>query len=380
MGTSTGVGPLLPSKAVSSFAIEVLTSTTQLRALEREWVTLWHADPHSTPFQSPQWLIPWWEHVGEGDLHCFAARDPSHRLIALLPLYRYLQPTTGERHLLTLGAGTSDYLDGLFDPSSASALATTLLQHLAASRDPHPATPGAPSPEARMRLWDRAFLSQLRPESPLLLQADAAGWSTYPGEPCSVIRVTGREQLRTKLRGNLRRYTRRAQSEGTLRLHVASTVQEAAASLEVLIDLHTRRWRGLGQPGVLASPRVQAHHRASVPKLQAAGMLQMLELRLNEHTVAVLYGLRDASGRHLSPDSDAIFLYLIGFDPDYAELSPGSLLLAAVLDQCGEASIPLMDLLRGGEAYKELWGAYTVPTFGITLAGQQKVSAKLGTF
>ena len=368
MSLSAEAQSSLPNNAVPPITVEVLTSAAELRAIACEWQALWRTDPNSTPFQHPEWLISWWEHVGEGDLHCLAARDDQGRLRGLLPLYKYDQPTSGERHLLLLGAGTSDYLDGLFHPEDEGVVTPVLLQHLAAAVSQNgAATTSASTRRGNSRLWDRSYLSQLRTSSPLLLHAQGAGWPTYDAEACSIVLVNRHDDLPGKLRANLNRYTRRARSDGPLGLHLASTPDEAAASLERLIRLHTRRWRGRGEAGVLASQRVQAHHRAAVPRLQAAGLLHMFELRLNGSALAVLYALRDQSRRTLSPDSDALFLYLIGFDPDYAELSPGSLLLSAVFDHCLSAAISRMDLLRGGEAYKQLWGAYTVPTFGISL-------------
>jgi CelD/BcsL family acetyltransferase involved in cellulose biosynthesis len=38
-----------------------------------EWADLFQRAA-STPFQSPEWLIPWWRHLGEGRLHLLAVR------------------------------------------------------------------------------------------------------------------------------------------------------------------------------------------------------------------------------------------------------------------------------------------------------------------
>lgn len=358
--TQTALAADLPDLAVHA-DLEVLSSTAELVDLAPEWDTLWHADPHATPFQTSHWLIPWWQHVGEGELYCITARNTAGRLVGFLPLYIYPQPHSGERHLLLLGAGTSDYLGGVFDAQGASALAAAMLRHL----------------QSTTGKWDRAFLSQLPALSPLLVSAETAGWPACSTEPCSRIAVGDRDQLSSKLRSNISRYTKRAANEGELALHIASTPQQATSVLETLIALHTRRWRGQGQAGVLASHGVQQHHRNAVPLLLGAGLLSMAELCLNGQPIAVIYALRSALRGRTAKAENSLLLYLAGFDPDYAEISPGTLILAAVYDHCREQGTQQMDLLRGGETYKQLWGATGVPTWGVSTTSPDSPSPVL---
>ena len=56
------------------------------------------------------WLLPWWEHLGHGDLRLYAIEDRG-QLTALAPLY-----VAENSKLQFLGTGISDYLDGLCLP------------------------------------------------------------------------------------------------------------------------------------------------------------------------------------------------------------------------------------------------------------------------
>src|SRR4051812_43901967 len=87
-GSRGGAAAMRPD--VASLAIEEVKTTAALERLRPEWEVLWAA----TPFQSPAWLIPWWRHVGGGELLSLVVRDAG-ALVGLFPFYRYTQPTTG---------------------------------------------------------------------------------------------------------------------------------------------------------------------------------------------------------------------------------------------------------------------------------------------
>ena len=140
-----------------------------------------------------------------------------------------------------------------------------------------------------------------------------------------------------------------------LEFEVAASVEQALQLLEGLIHLHTKRW---GEGGVLAPMAVQQHHRETVPALFHAGLLRMFALRLEGKVLATLYAVVDPPRPAFhAPPARSLYCYLIGFDPELADLSPGTLLLAYVLEHCRKDGIEIMDLLRGGETYKHLWSA-----------------------
>src|ERR1051326_4402630 len=79
-----------------AFLIEECRLDTELPALESEWYMLWAECPHATPFQSPEWLIPWWNHLGQGELWILAVRR-DNRLVGLAPLLIQQHSQTAER-------------------------------------------------------------------------------------------------------------------------------------------------------------------------------------------------------------------------------------------------------------------------------------------
>ncbi len=63
-----------------AFGLLSLERLGDLDALRREWRLLWQRCPTATPFQSPDWLIPWWRRYGDGRLRY---TDPEGRVVEM---------------------------------------------------------------------------------------------------------------------------------------------------------------------------------------------------------------------------------------------------------------------------------------------------------
>jgi CelD/BcsL family acetyltransferase involved in cellulose biosynthesis len=107
------------------------------------------------------------------------------------------------------------------------------------------------------------------------------------------------------------------------------------------------RWRDRGG-GVLKEDRVQQFHALAVPELDRAGMLDLLLCKIGGEIVGIYYGLRDRS---------RAFAYLLGFDPAWASISPGALLIGHAIEQAARNGAREFHFLRGNEPYKYAWGA-----------------------
>ena len=99
---------------------------------------------------------------------------------------------------------------------------------------------------------------------------------------------------------------------------------------------------------MLADPDVLRFHALAGPALLSAGLLRLEALHLRGEPAAVIYAL-------LSPDR--IHFYLSGFNAQFTFESPGTILLAGMVDDAiGEGRMEA-HFLRGNEAYKYAWGA-----------------------
>jgi CelD/BcsL family acetyltransferase involved in cellulose biosynthesis len=341
------------SPVMRSMAVDVLTTTAALENLRPEWEQLWAQSPQATPFQSPRWLLPWWKHIGRGTMAAIAVRCAAGELVALAPLYVYLDPQTGQHRLFPIGIATTDYLDLLVKPGweepAMRGLALQLVRH---SHD-----------------WDVLEVPQLRLAAPLLGLAAPQGWrrEVLQGPPNPVLMLKrslagASPSIPQPMAKNLRYCRRRAARAGALEYETADA-RAVPLFLDALTRLHARRWSERGALGVLTDPSVLAAHREAAPLLQAAGLLRFHALRLDGEFIAVLYCLFDAAPTH----ERRCYYYLGGFDPRWRTLSPGTLLVAHAIDQAAAEGAMAFDFLRGAEAYKYRWGAADQPMFTLRL-------------
>ena len=329
--------------------IDILRSTAELEALVPEWTELWHAAEEAKPFQHPAWLVPWWHHFGQPDLRVVTLREPgSRRLVGLLPLYLYREPSSGERQLLLLGAGTSDYLDCVaLAECSPGDLAAAL--RLAVDEDD----------------WDAAYLTQLVPESPMVRAIEQLGSvavESFAGEPTSHCPAVPISELPGKVRKEVLFCRNAAIAHGRLELTVA-TGATLALAFDHLVTTHTERWQQRAEPGVLADVAVLRWHREALPLLEEAGLLALLTLRLGDQPLATMYSLVDPPSRARRTQ----YLYLMGFDLRHEELQPGRLLTAYTMDRAACEGIATINMLRGEETYKRFWHVTPVATRGFAL-------------
>jgi CelD/BcsL family acetyltransferase involved in cellulose biosynthesis len=313
---------------VTGLAAELIDDAARLAAIAGAWQALWRRVPTTTPFQSPAWLLSWWHSFHPGALAVVAIRQ-GERLVGLAPLY--IEHGRNHGRVLPLGIGVSDYLDLLIDPESAVSLDSFL--------DPlRRYLPG----------WRSCDLEELPPWSLALalpLPEDGSG-NVAMQSACPVLDLA--QPISMGMQRRLRRGARRAERRGGLDIRSVGSA-DIDGFLAGLFLLHGVRWRSRhAQPGVLHGAAVRAFHRCAVPTLNREGIARLYELRVGREIAGCYYGLLDR---------DRAYAYIGGFDPRFAAISPGGLLLAHAIDEARREGCREFHFLRGQEAYKYEWGA-----------------------
>ncbi len=320
------------------FSVETLSSLDALEAIEPEWRALWQRDRAATPFESPDWLLPWTRHLwGGGNLRVLAVRHGSE-LVALAPLFLWGYGSRPEVIRLSfLGSGITDHLGMLAAPGCELDAARLVLDRLFDMRDE----------------WHVAELEELSPGSPLLHAALPAELlaSQAPCGVCPVLALprTAAELyagLPPKFRKNLRQAETRLLRDGAGFL--TAGLSDAAELMGALFRLHAARWRERREPGMLATDALQRFHLDAAARLARHGLLRLHAIRLNGEIIAVHYNLRR---------DQCIYYYLSGFDPAYARYSPGAALVAFAIRSAIEEGAAQFDFLRKREEFKYQWGA-----------------------
>lgn len=310
-----------------------------LPALAREWAGLVARCPWATPFQLPEWLLPWLERFRPSTPWLVTVRDRG-RLAALAPLFVYRDG--GVRTVALLGAGVTDRLDLLVDGALVGPCVEALLAHLARHAE----------------RWQVLDFEQQGPASPLLAAPCPEGWTdeVTAQDACPALEIPpGAHDLTAFVPGTQRRRLRYfrglAARHGGVRLVIARDEAERAELFRELVRLHGVRWQTRGGPGMLEAPAVERFLGDVSVAMMRAETLRLWGLRQGDAVIAVVCGfaLRDW-----------LCLYLSGFDPAYRRLSPGTLLLGAVLEEAARTGVRTVDFLRGREPYKYWWGARDV--------------------
>jgi CelD/BcsL family acetyltransferase involved in cellulose biosynthesis len=324
---------------MTSCSIDIVNDEAGLTTLEPEWRDLWERDPAATPFQSPAWLVPWVRTFAGPDWLVSTLRRRG-RLIAVLPLF-CVDDMHGRR-LMSMGAGISDYGDGVFDPEVGSEAASMLIMALMD--------------------WHAMEFLQLPSGSPLLTAAAPQGWTDRrrTSEPCPVMPLP--TTLSRRMRQNLRYYRARVERVG-IEHALLSSRDAALPALECLFALHGARWESRCSPGVLSDEKVRCFHRQAVPALADAGLLRMHVLHRQGTPVAIGYMLAAKA---------SAYDYITGFDPDLAALGLGTVLIGCAIEAAVEEGAREFDFLRGREDYKYRWGALDRPTFARCLRSAEE--------
>ena len=311
-----------------ALAIREIKSLDELEAIRTDWVALWRRSPAATPFQSPDWLIPWWKHFGAGQLRVLVLTN-EQRVLGIAPLF-----ADDDLRLLLIGTGNTDYLDILAaDPDCASEVFQYLCRH---------------------RSWDEIYFENLRRESPLLITTACPDVSEYVEEQdvCPVLCLPSCadefiSSLPRQLQHNLNYYRRKLGKLGEVTIEQAKE-HNFAELFEALLNLHEARWRMKSLSGVLYADEVKNFHYDAACGLLSHRALRLYGLRLDTRIIASLYAFHHAR---------CTYYYLSGFDPEFKQLSPGTILLAHAIHEAIREGDAAFDFLRGREDYKYRWGA-----------------------
>jgi len=327
----------------------------------------WDRLSAGVPFRSWAWLSAWWRHYGQAAddehpaarLFVTAVFDHDDTLVGLAPWYLDCSGAWC-RLLRPLGSGEvcSDYLTVLCQVGMEDQLTQALAERLtewahAENRDP--------------QRWDLLELTGCDAHDPLierLAQHLAKQGNTihrHPGPNCWRIELpTNWDDYLATLSKNHRKKLRRLQRQmvetGRAVLHSVERLDELPAAIEILIDLHGRRRRSLGEPGCFASARFAAFHREVMPELLRNGQLQLHWLELDGQPAAAEYQLAG---------DGVVYAYQAGVDPDALQKQPGRLMIMLTLRRAIEAGYRTFDFLRGDEPYKAQFraaprGAFTL--------------------
>jgi CelD/BcsL family acetyltransferase involved in cellulose biosynthesis len=149
-----------------------------------------------------------------------------------------------------------------------------------------------------------------------------------------------------RFRKDLRHYARRLAAEG-IRFRFAAPGALDEKLFDALLALHARRQEALGRPTTFDASR-KAFHLALIERGAPGRGPCALVAEAPDGPVGVLYGFLWG---------ETFSYYQTGWDPAYARLSLGSVLVAETVAAVRREGAEVFDFLRGAEEYKYRFGA-----------------------
>jgi len=151
-------------------------------------------------------------------------------------------------------------------------------------------------------------------------------------------------KLSRNMRYNLGRGRRKLEEAGAV-FRTLRGPQEVAEGVHYLRKLSQARW---DIASVLATPNMVEFIELAASELAKRDEIVFHTIEMKDEPIAITMGF-ETDHRYM--------YYLSGFDPERSKASPGSVLLAKIIEDCCDMGMTEVDLLRGTEAYKYRFNA-----------------------
>lgn len=142
---------------------------------------------------------------------------------------------------------------------------------------------------------------------------------------------------------SIRRHFNKLDKQGVLICETMTSATEVLEKLPAFFDQHIARWQGTAWPSQFHQPLQRTLFTRLVQELCEAGTLRFTEVRLDGQMIAAHLGMFHAG----------IFTwYKPTYDPRLAKLSPGEVLIKALLERAQQEGAEEFDFTIGDEAFK----------------------------
>jgi CelD/BcsL family acetyltransferase involved in cellulose biosynthesis len=317
-------------------------------ALAPEWNALLKRSRFDNFFSTYEWQTTWWDNLGTGALWIVALRRADTKaLVGIAPLYLItLQsgPDAGKRQLNLVGCiEVSDYLDLIVEQGWEHSVYEHLLRWLQG--------PEAPAwdifdlcnlPEVSPTYRDLAALYAASGLQVEVFQEDTAPQFTLPRRFEDYLQ----NQVDKKQRHEIRRKQRRAEREATIGLMLVGKQHVLEAEVDDFVALQRASREDKAE---FMTPEMRRFFLAVARRTLDMGVLRLFFLTINGEKAATMFAFEY---------NRRFWLYNSGYDPQaYAQLSPGWVILAYVIEYAIAAGCSVFDFMQGNEEYKYRFGA-----------------------
>ena len=338
--------------------VECVRDAVRLESLTEDFARL----SQGAAMQRLSWLLPWWQaYQATHRLHVLVAYQ-SESVCGIMPLAETTSALTG-RSLVFMGSGKvcSDDLGILAKPSDNEEVAESFAKWLMESPDccrwDHLDLDGVRAGNQAMECFGLVIEaltgSQIeRKQSPSCWAASVAG---------------GYDAYLSRLTKRARKLVREAESaihSGKGKFELAQSREQSLEFVREIERMHQARWKEQGIEGCFSRSEFshfldgtirsmwQDPWRSENAACEAESMAQCQRVFVGLLRIDGIV----AAGSICFRDRDAVAMYLVGMNPEFAASRPGWMLNTCFIKQGIEMGCSRFDFLRGDEEYKERLG------------------------
>lgn len=327
--------------------VEGVDDWARANALESDWRALSEAAAEPCVFLGYDWAHSWWDVYGdEATPLILVARAEGGDVVGIAPFTISSDSGGGRfRRLMCIGQDPTygEYLDVLARPGHETEVAKAFAERLC-------------GPDRRA--WDVVMLHRVRDDSSTMatfteaLAGAGVVGSVSPTAPSPFLKLGSEfEDVLADRSSNFRRQFRHASNRlekaGEVEVVVAEAGPDATLSFDEAFDellrLHTDRWNTSGTFDEAAF--IDFHHRFGQALLER-DQLYLALLRLDGVAIAARYDF---------VFGDKIWCVQGGWDQDYKQFRPGTLMTGEVIKWGIERGVREYDFLAGEHEYKRRW-------------------------
>lgn len=319
------------------FGITIIDDFDDLERYQEAWADLLGRAAFASIFQSYQWNQIWWSCFGEDCEPFVLLALEDERLVGIAPLCIRKKKINGitEKVLTFVGADnlSSDYVDFIIDQESEGILDSFLIsikQNIARwSVFSWPNMPGF-------------SVNRLRTEEYFKQRSYGVFTKFMYDAPCWQLGSSNHDADVLEKKG-LKRKENALAKQGALSFEHVTDQPVAQELLSVLVQQHIKRWKGTEYPSLFNDPQQVKFFERLISELLESEILRFSVLKVND-TVAALHIGFAYRGSYL--------WYKPSYNQEFAEQSPGQVLLKNLFSYTAEHGLKEFDFGVGSEFFK----------------------------
>ncbi|MBD3198077.1 MAG: GNAT family N-acetyltransferase [Candidatus Lokiarchaeota archaeon] len=283
-----------------------------------------------------EWCDTWWKFFKNENRSLHIITVLKNGIIAgIVPMF--LEKSIHMKKLKFIGSGLTDFHEFLIDKYNGySLIIKTIINYL-----------------YKCEKWDVVLLENVNNKEVIYKHLTEAGIDKKKQSEITILNISGyswEEYFKTvsnhKFRYEIKRRKKKLEKEKNPRFELINSSNFSSAHLDLVFDLHVRRWQEVNRNSKLTIKTIDLFLREILTNCIENGKA-FLYLLYDDKTL-ISYRLGFVSGQ-------TFFDWNTSYNPAYAKYAPGQLIIGYVLEDLINRGFRCFNFMRGDYQYKKKW-------------------------